>query len=74
MQLIRIKTYPDSKRASISETSPNVLKVCVRESAQENRANRAAIRAVAEFYGIEPRKIKMVAGHHNQNKTLEIRQ
>ena len=73
MRTIRIKTFPDSKHASVKNISPNRLHVYVREPAEENRANRAAICAVAKFYITDPKKLRILTGHHKPTKTIEIR-
>jgi len=74
MRSIRIKTFPDSKRELVEEVSPNVLRVFVRDSAQNNMANRAVIRVVGAFYGIPENKLRIIVGHRAHNKTLEVRE
>jgi uncharacterized protein YggU (UPF0235/DUF167 family) len=53
MNLIRIKAFPNAKKFAIEETAPQVLRVFVREDAQQNRANDAVIRAVAEYINFQ---------------------
>jgi uncharacterized protein YggU (UPF0235/DUF167 family) len=72
MNLIRIKAFPQSKKFSIEETAPQVLRVFVREDAQENRANDAVIRTVADYYNIPKNKLRMISGHRQQNKMIQI--
>ena len=72
MTTIRIKAFPDSKKAHIEETETDVLRVYVRESAERNMANRAVIAAVAAHLGIPAKKLVMKTGHREQNKTLTI--
>lgn len=73
MNIIRIKAFPQSKKPAVEETAPQVLRVFVREDAKENRANDAVIRTVAAYYNIPKNKLRMISGHHQQNKLLEIR-
>lgn len=72
MNIIRVKAFPDAKKAHIEETAPKTLRVFVREDAQENRANHAVIRAVAARYQIPENKLRMISGHRSQNKMIRI--
>ena len=74
MNLIRIKTFPDAKHEFVEEVSPNVLRVFVRDSPQNNMANRAVVRIVGAFYGIPENKLRIIAGHRVHNKTIEVRE
>ena len=72
MNLIRIKAFPDAKRDHVEETAPHVLRVFVREAPQHNMANRAVIRAVAKFYQIPEKRLRMISGHQKQSKILQV--
>lgn len=72
MNLIRIKAFPNSKKPAIEETAPQVLRVFIREDAQQNRANDAVMRAVADYYKLPRNKLKMISGHQKQSKMIQI--
>ncbi len=72
MNLIRIKAFPDAKKASIEETTHQVVRVFVREPAKDNQANKAVLAAVAAFYEIPANKLRLIAGHRAMNKTVQI--
>lgn len=72
MKLIRIKAFPNAKKPAIEEIAPQVLRVFVREDAQQNRANDAVIRTVAEYYNLPRNKLRMISGHHKQSKIIQI--
>lgn len=72
MNLIRVKAFPDAKKAHIEETSPNVFRVFVREPAERNMANQAVIKAVATHLGIPAKQLIIKTGHRSLNKTLTI--
>jgi uncharacterized protein YggU (UPF0235/DUF167 family) len=72
MHLIRVKAFPDAKKQSIQEIEPHKLRIFVREPAQNNQANKKIIALLADFYGITPQKIRMIAGHQGQNKTFQV--
>jgi uncharacterized protein YggU (UPF0235/DUF167 family) len=72
MNLIRIKAFPGSKKPSLEETAPQVVRVFVRETAERNMANEAVLKAVAEFYSIPRNKLRMISGHRGLNKIVQI--
>jgi uncharacterized protein YggU (UPF0235/DUF167 family) len=72
MDIIRVKAFPDSKKAHIEEVDNRVLRVFVREAPKDNRANRAIIKAVAAYYEIDENKLRIISGHHGLNKMIEI--
>jgi len=72
MNSIRIKAFPESKKPAIEAVEEKVLRVFVRESAQNNQANKAVIRAVAAYYNIPENKLRMISGHRWLNKTIQI--
>ncbi len=73
METYRIIVHPDSKKTSVVERNQNRLEIYVKECAQENRANHAAIDALAQWLGIPASKLRIIAGHHRSNKTIEVR-
>ncbi len=72
MNIVRVKAFPDSKKDHIEETSEKVLRVFVREAAQNNQANRAVIRAVSEYYTVAENKLRLISGHRGLNKMIQI--
>ena len=72
MNIIRVKAFPESKKPFIEETSHQVLRIFIREPAQNNQANKAVLDAVAEHYTIPRTKLKMISGHRSLNKMIQI--
>lgn len=72
MNIIRVKAFPDSKKAAIEEVAEKTLRIFIREPAQENQANRAVIRAVANHYDIPENKLRMISGHRGLNKMIQV--
>ncbi len=56
----------------MSQLTDGSLIVRVREPAQENRANRTVLAAVADFYGVPKTSVRLVAGAHSRRKVLEV--
>lgn len=72
MNSIRLKAFPGSKKKKIEEVGENKLRVHIREAAENNAANDAIIKAVAEYYKFAENKLRMISGHRGSNKTIQI--
>ena len=72
MNIIRVKATPGAKKFSVQETGPKILKISVREEAEQNEANDAIMQAVADFYSIPRNKLRMISGHKSANKMVRV--
>lgn len=72
MTIFFLKVKPNAKIEKIEKIDDTHLKVWVKELPIRGRANAAVIRAVAEYVGVSPTQIKIVAGHTARNKAIEI--
>lgn len=72
MNSIRLKAFPGSKKPAVEAVEEKVLRVFIREPAQNNQANKAVIRAVAAYYNIPENKLRLISGHRGLNKTIQI--
>jgi len=68
---IKIKVFPDSPKELIEDRNSK-LYFFVKQSATQNQANIAASKLLARHLGIPERKVRLIIGHHAQNKTFEI--
>ena len=71
MNLIRVKVITDAKKPSLVERSPRVVTLSVREPASDNRANKAVLQALADFYRIPKNKLRIISGHQKPSKLVE---
>lgn len=71
MKKINIRVVPNAKKAKIVEENGK-LKVYVNEPAIEGKANEAVIEALAEYFGVKRRKIRIIFGEKAKEKTIEI--
>ncbi len=81
---ILVKAKPGSKRAYIKEEPQGLFvqndahgplrrfTVAVTERAVEGRANGAIISAVADHFGVARSRVRITAGFHGKEKTVEI--
>jgi uncharacterized protein (TIGR00251 family) len=68
---IRIKVIPNSKTAEVIEDGDRLL-VRVKELAKEGKANRSAIKLLAEHFGVSKRQVVISSGFGSRNKTIEV--
>lgn len=71
-QTIRVRAFPDARKAHIEEVEPYVLRIFVREPAKNNMANRKILAEVARFYQIPENKLRMITGHRGMSKLIEM--
>jgi len=68
---VRVKVTAGASREHVEEED-GVLSIFVKEPPQDNMANRRVMQIVAERFKVAPNAVKIVAGHHARNKTLEV--
>ncbi len=68
---IRVDVKPNSKVPGV-EAVENHLVIRVKEPPREGRANSAVIRAVAEYFGVAPGNVRLVAGASSRHKVVEV--
>lgn len=66
----KITAFPDSKIESI-EFKNDRYRVFIREPASDNRANKAIVRALATYLGLEGKELRIIKGHTSMSKIIE---
>jgi uncharacterized protein YggU (UPF0235/DUF167 family) len=74
MNIVRVKAFPDSPKESIEETAPGSFRIFVREPAERNEANRRILEVLALHLGLPPSRLRMIKGHKEPAKLIEIRE
>ena len=75
---INVKVFPDSKKESVVRKSENSFEIRVKEKAEQNLANKAAInkaaiKALVFKLGISPAKLRLIKGAKSRSKFFDIR-
>jgi uncharacterized protein YggU (UPF0235/DUF167 family) len=70
---IKVRVSVETKKDEVAELAPDTLIVSVRAKPERNQANRRVIELVAEHLGVAVGQIRIIHGHHNPAKILEIR-
>jgi uncharacterized protein YggU (UPF0235/DUF167 family) len=68
----RMHVMPEAGREHVEERARDSYMVSVREPAEQNLANRSAIRLLARHLKIPSAKIRILSGHHRPGKIVSI--
>jgi uncharacterized protein (TIGR00251 family) len=72
--LIKVKVFPGSKKDEILKKKDDEFEVRVKEKAKEGMANKAVIKALANYFKIDESKIRLIKGFKERNKIFEIKE
>lgn len=67
-----VTAKPMAREEKVEKIDATHFTVAVKELPVEGRANRAIIKAMADFLGIAPLRLKIVSGYSSRNKVLEV--
>lgn len=70
--LIHAKIYADAKKDEVVKTSDTSYDIYVREPREENRANVRMIELLARYFVIPRNKVRILTGHHQPSKIIDI--
>ena len=69
---IFVKAKPNSKREKIEKISETNFAVSVCAPPVKGKANRAVVRALADYFKISESRLRIAAGNTSKNKIIEI--
>lgn len=69
---IFVKAKPNAKEKKVEKIDETHFAVWVKEPPRRGMANAAIIRALADFLGIAPARLRIVAGHTDRQKIIKI--
>ena len=69
---IKVRVLAGAKKEEVQELSKNHFKISVREKPLQNLANRRVVELVARHFGVSPKTVRIVSGHHSPSKILSI--
>ena len=70
--IIQVKAKPASQEEKIIKISDNEFEVWVKEPPIQGRANRAIIKALADYFQISFLAVSIISGHTSRLKTINI--
>ena len=69
---IFVTVKPNAKVRGVEKIDETHFKISVQESAQEGKANNAVSRAIAEYFGIAPSRVKLLSGRRAKQKFFDL--
>lgn len=72
--IINVRVTTKAKLERVEETAPGCLKVYVRAAPEDNKANKAVLKALAQYYGVRESRVLIVQGERSRNKKIEIKE
>ena len=69
---IFVKAKPNSKKEFVEKISETNFVVAVKELPIKGKANQAIVKALADFMGIAPSRLKIISGAASRQKIIEI--
>ena len=70
---ISVRVKPNAKQEKTEKIGERDFSVWVKEKPQEGKANRAVIKALAEYFGIPQADVALVKGQSSREKIFEIK-
>ncbi len=69
---IFVKAKPNAEEESIKKIDGINFVVAVKEPPIKGKANRAIVRALAEYFSVAPSAVQLVSGFSSKQKIFEI--
>ena len=69
---IKVIVHAGTKKEELIKLGDDHFEIFVKEKAEQNLANLAVIRRIAEFFKVPSGKIRIISGHHHPRKILSI--
>lgn len=70
---ISVRVKPNAKQDKIEMINESHFLIQVKEKPQEGKANKAVIRALAEYFEVPQSRIVLLKGQSSREKTYEIK-
>ncbi|OGN05693.1 MAG: hypothetical protein A2746_00535 [Candidatus Yanofskybacteria bacterium RIFCSPHIGHO2_01_FULL_44_22] len=70
---IVVKAKPNSFEEKVEKVDESNFIVSVKEPPVKGLANRAIIKALSDFFGIHPARIKIISGFTSRQKIIELK-
>lgn len=69
--LIRVKTFPNSKKETVIDKGADRFYIYVKEKAEEGRANERMLELLADYLKTTTKKLVITRGSKTPNKIVE---
>ena len=69
---IWISVKPQAKRESVRKVADGEYRVAVHPPAQDNQANQAVVKRLADYFSVPQSAIRILRGQRSRKKLIEI--
>lgn len=69
---IRVRVAAGAKNEVFVKKTKDSFLVSVKDPAEQNLANKRVLELVGEHFGVSPRSIRIISGHHSPGKILSV--
>lgn len=69
---LNVRVIPRARVNKVEDSGGGGLKVHLTAPAQDNKANKALIELLADYYGIKKKQLNIVRGEKSRDKIVEI--
>lgn len=69
---VRVRVTPHAKKELVTIVAPTELQISVREPRERNLANMRVRELVARHFGVDVKKVHLIAGHRSIVKMFSI--
>ncbi|HEY7321837.1 MAG TPA: DUF167 domain-containing protein [Candidatus Binatia bacterium] len=69
---ISISVKPLAQREGVIKVADGEYRVAVRAAAQDNQANQAVVKLLAEYFSVSKSTVAILRGHRSRKKLIEI--
>ena len=69
---IKVHVYAGMKKESVTKLKDDTFEIVTKAPAERNVANQRVREVIAEAYKVNIKQVRIVNGHHNPSKLLEV--
>lgn len=69
---VKVRVTPGMRKESVTKTAPETYEIVTRVAAARNQANVRVQELIADLYGVEKGRVRMVTGHRSPKKVFEV--
>lgn len=69
---VKVHVYAGMKKEKVTKIKDNTYEIVTKAPAERNLANEHVREVIAQEYGVIAKAVRIVSGHHNPSKLLEV--
>ncbi len=69
---VKVKVIAGMRKERVTQTDDNTFEMTIKEPAERNLANKRIKEILAEEFGVSPKSVRIVTGHHSQGKIFDV--